>query len=516
VSLARQNVEKLRTIINVKDYGARGDGVTDDTAAIQSAYTAVTSSGATISWSTGTYKTSASIVVKSNTITVFDAGAKLDPVPLANFTVIPQFGTLPGPFGYALFINEHFTSSSSMNYNIGYFNVRVVPTTGVYSWYGGTAWNGHFIDSRNVQNLTIQNCYAENMADFCGVLKCKDVVVRDNWAYRMSNATYDFWEGCENVVVRDNVAIECNNGVNWNSADTANNGTLTSQNAVIEANTIIGRGAAGGIYVAPLNVTSTTRDVAILNNFIDLQNETVSFPNGIAVQNSTNIKIIGNTIRRISAAAFPIIISVEGALESSDCIVSNNVIKDCTLTSGTYIAAYGERHIISENLAINATAANGIHADTSSTIAIHNRMIGATTPLLNATRTGTPTTPVFEQRIDTTNAAFLASKVVCSSEGFASSADYAVTATGTNLATAYQITKALTFVSITAASTGVKLPTANAAQIGREYVIWNQGASTLTVYAQTGDVVNGGASTTIASGGVLRVICPVAALFISA
>lgn len=52
-------------IVSVKDYGAKGDGVTDDTAAIQAAITA--NAGKTIWFPSGTYLVSSGIVVPSNT-----------------------------------------------------------------------------------------------------------------------------------------------------------------------------------------------------------------------------------------------------------------------------------------------------------------------------------------------------------------------------------------------------------------------------------------------------------------
>ena len=56
------NVEsKLREFVNVKDFGAVGDGVTDDTAAIQAAVTYAYSSGKDLFWDKGSYSTSTSI-----------------------------------------------------------------------------------------------------------------------------------------------------------------------------------------------------------------------------------------------------------------------------------------------------------------------------------------------------------------------------------------------------------------------------------------------------------------------
>ncbi|MEU8588977.1 glycosyl hydrolase family 28-related protein [Streptomyces sp. NPDC048664] len=52
--------------INVLDYGATGNGSTDDTTALQSAIGAVPASGGTVVFPAGTYKISSALVARSN------------------------------------------------------------------------------------------------------------------------------------------------------------------------------------------------------------------------------------------------------------------------------------------------------------------------------------------------------------------------------------------------------------------------------------------------------------------
>lgn len=53
-------------VLNVKDYGAKGDGTTDDTAAIQAALNTAAVSGAVVLFPAGTYITSGSLLVAAN------------------------------------------------------------------------------------------------------------------------------------------------------------------------------------------------------------------------------------------------------------------------------------------------------------------------------------------------------------------------------------------------------------------------------------------------------------------
>ena len=71
-----------------------------------------------------------------------------------------------------------------------------------------------------------------------------------------------------------------------------------------------------------------------------------------------------------------------------------------------------------------------------------------------------------------------------------------LTAAGSSATDALALSAVHNRVSTTAASTGVKLPTAEAGAI---VTVANDGANTLTVYPQTGATIDGGASVAIAT-----------------
>lgn len=63
--------------VSVKDYGAKGDGVSNDTTAIQDALNALKNTGGTIFFPVGTYKVNAAILFYSNQTLWFESGAVL-------------------------------------------------------------------------------------------------------------------------------------------------------------------------------------------------------------------------------------------------------------------------------------------------------------------------------------------------------------------------------------------------------------------------------------------------------
>lgn len=74
MSVARINANKLRDIVSVRNFGAVGNGVADDTAAIQAALNAA-SSGSSVFFPTGNYKITSQIVLNTNNVCVFGDGS---------------------------------------------------------------------------------------------------------------------------------------------------------------------------------------------------------------------------------------------------------------------------------------------------------------------------------------------------------------------------------------------------------------------------------------------------------
>ncbi len=72
-----KNGEILIPSVSVMEYGAKGDGVTDDAAAIQGALNALASSGGTIRFPYGTYLVKSAVLFYSNQTLLFEKGARI-------------------------------------------------------------------------------------------------------------------------------------------------------------------------------------------------------------------------------------------------------------------------------------------------------------------------------------------------------------------------------------------------------------------------------------------------------
>jgi hypothetical protein len=86
LSKARQTSILADTIVSVKDFGAVGDGVTDDTAAIQAAIDA--NSGKTIYFPPATYKITSTITINTSSTRLMTDGQAILYAPVGNFDVL--------------------------------------------------------------------------------------------------------------------------------------------------------------------------------------------------------------------------------------------------------------------------------------------------------------------------------------------------------------------------------------------------------------------------------------------
>jgi hypothetical protein len=132
----KATVNSLGPTVNVKAYGATGDGVTDDTAAVQAACTAANG----VFFPSGTYKVTSPITLKSNNM-VFGEGAS---------SVILYTGTATSQG--ALYANSG--SASTYVENLVVQNIKILGTVAT----AGFSEFVHLISFSGVRNCLIDNC----------------------------------------------------------------------------------------------------------------------------------------------------------------------------------------------------------------------------------------------------------------------------------------------------------------------------------------------------------------------
>lgn len=132
----KATVNSLGPTVNVKAYGATGDGVTDDTAAVQAACTAANG----VFFPSGTYKVTSPITLKSNNM-VFGEGAS---------SVILYTGTATSQG--ALYANSG--SASTYVENLVVQNIKILGTVAT----AGFSEFVHLISFHGVRNCLIDSC----------------------------------------------------------------------------------------------------------------------------------------------------------------------------------------------------------------------------------------------------------------------------------------------------------------------------------------------------------------------
>ncbi len=242
--------------INVRDYGAKGDGVTDDTAAIQKAidYAAYTNGGGTVVVPDGTYMVNAetSVNVRSNIKLSLSSNAILMAKPTSSVT-------------YSVIKITNATNVEITGGKVYGEKSRHIGTIGQYG-HGISILGSNKI---HIADLTSYDCLGDGI--YIGSTSqqnyCSDVLIE--------RVTCDF-NGRNNMAVISAKNLTINDCVISNAFGTArgldfepNYSTDFMQNVVVQNLRTINNGGAGlGIELDKLETSTNKVDITIIN-FVD-------------------------------------------------------------------------------------------------------------------------------------------------------------------------------------------------------------------------------------------------------
>lgn len=313
--------DKLRDVVSVKDFGAAGDGVTDDTAAIQAAATACSSNGCLV-FPSGAYLVSNDITFQSKTnISVVGFGAKIRQQGLNKKTL--YFASCSGVTISGFYLeglgterqsDGDWTTSTSYNGVAGIFlysctDVKIDSNTIVNHAGGGIRWGGGGTGATNVK---ITNNTIAGIGGGAAPLKIQYLDAKADLAIGPGGG----------ITTDDTYLVVANNDISGHIIGIYANG---GPHVVIDSNNIHDIPGQHGIYLDAVS------DVTVTNNVIT-NIAALGIKNQIGADSVTieNINIANNVVTNTGQSGI-LLLPVTAYLSTSkirNASISNNVLKN--------------------------------------------------------------------------------------------------------------------------------------------------------------------------------------------
>ena len=328
---ARSLANRFADVVNVKDFGAVGNGVADDTAAIQAAVNSITSSG-TVVFPSGNYYITNAITVTNKSISFIGASSASTKITLFNLSSsgafvftsnnnetafsVSGFTFLAKSNNAGIAISSTFTVSSNVDYrtlNVNDVQIRYIVGQGY--------WTGGILNSGSKWS-TLSKCYVQG-PDVSSTAFGFKIVGTDNVEHRITDCSIlgaskglEIGDSVEGVYIVNYSSVACQYGI---YAFTPTGEPLISiTNFHIDSticglflkNTFQGKYSNGLIYCNQnassaytfVHIEQTAQYLSSTNQFINIElNGTTN-----TTVNKTGIKIVGiNGGNRVYATLLP-------------------------------------------------------------------------------------------------------------------------------------------------------------------------------------------------------------------
>lgn len=300
-SVVRNVQDKLEEFVSVKDFGAVGDGLTDDTAAIQAAI----DSGGTIVFPVGTYKITSALTITNSNLVLSGYGATLH--------MVGNTGSFEEYDCYAIVFN----GSTSTQENIV---IQGFKFTGENNW--GGIWSIYSDLVKGWDGGVFGNVNEDNY------ISRKDVIIRD---IEVTGAYYSAIYLTSTSATLTNIkAVDCLNSLQTYvvGARAANN--LIFQNIIVESSS----GKA---------VATSYADYVVYDNIIVKQDEENTL--GIYVGHFNRNVTVNNCIVEGTVGGF-----MKVSYNATDVAITN-----CTFQGSGYVFFQGVQDCVMDNCIIKTT-----------------------------------------------------------------------------------------------------------------------------------------------------------------
>lgn len=366
--------------VNVKWFGATGDGVTDDTAAIQAALN--TGLNVYIPGTTAYYKVSVTLALTAPGQKVFGDGY---------MSYIVQTG-----------INANSTGIYAPGLGYNHFNnLRVTPGTTT-----GSTYDGYGFKFASSDNCSASNCYVTGArrggialfdCDYCKILNnvIRDSVVVPGAGVYASATGFDIYLGgaCSRNLVSGNHCINgCGMGV---AVQTLASGDVSNHNII--SNNVIENQDLYGIMLYLGNAADSILYTVIEGNTIDTVTGDISqdppppgglfnYGAGIYVQTALYTTITGNQIRNTNVHTPQDVQQAPAAIgisNSAGVVITSNTIENanyhgifCIYGAPAFTPALGRGAIIANNSIWKSSVSGIVLQDWPSANVENNRIYG--------------------------------------------------------------------------------------------------------------------------------------------